>query len=447
MPSKPAVGRLNIELAAPDSALGSLIIDYFLKEGVHNPANYRAALKQAGHSKFHSAREYMRSQYQVSWAQIYTFFQEACMAYFAGEYASAKIPPGPSQDSSWSDSSFDAFCDGQVKSYGIDPVRLFLLKDVRPRQDTYRMAATLRRCEIDVALCHKENAAVEAATSSVLADLRAAVLSKDSAQAKAGTPAFVELWKKSADLQEASKTAREKVLQDAFSEKRAGASAGSGATDASGEYQSALADLTSLANRLWVTDPATVEVLAKGLFADAAGGDTVSAAGAAAGSGGGKGEAELKLEEALVKLTKLRDSLDDAQLKAQLGGLLAGSGSTGEAQDEASTARALRDAVQTMEARAQRNQDALARLEDLKDEVAAAKAASSGGPDSAVDGLNSAVALLGIAASAADSSKSQANTARQSRLQAQLAKAKAGRAKLCTCTSNPHRNLISKGCS
>ena len=36
-----------------------------------------------------------------------------------------------------------------------------------------------------------------------------------------------------------------------------------------------LADLTSLANRLWVTEPATVEMLAKGLFAESGGGDTV----------------------------------------------------------------------------------------------------------------------------------------------------------------------------
>jgi hypothetical protein len=419
----PPTGRINIELAKPDSALGSLIIDFFLLEGVHNPANYRESLKQAGHTTFHSARDYMRTKYNVEWSQMYTFFQEACMSYFSKEYQGAKIPAGPSQDRSWNASSFDKFCDAQIKQYGIDPVRLFLLKDIRPRQDTYRMAATLRRCEMDVQRCHKENGKVEAATATVLSDLRGAVLPNGAGGS--GTPPFVEVWKRSAALQESSKTAREKVLQECFAEKRAGASGG----DASGEYQSALGDLTALANRLWVAEAATVDGLAKGPFGDSGGVAAVSSAPSK------KGEAEVKMEETLKKLTKLRDDLDDAQLKAQLAGLQAEGGGkkNGAPVDGATTARALRDMVQMIEARARRNKDGLASLEELKDEVAEAQAAAGGGATS-VDDLDSAVALLGIndndEDAASKSAVSAAQTARHTRLQAQLAKAQAGRAKL-----------------
>ncbi len=157
------------------------------------------------------------------------------MAYFSTEYREAKMPPGPSQDERWNDSCFDSFCDAQVKEFGIDPVRLFLLKDIKPRQDTYRMAATLRRCEVDVQLCYKANADVEAAAATVVQDLRRAVVSVQNGSTSQGRPPFVDVWKRSTVLQESSTVARETVLHECFAEMRESAIV----PDASEEYHSA----------------------------------------------------------------------------------------------------------------------------------------------------------------------------------------------------------------
>eukprot|EP01045_Picozoa_sp_COSAG04_P008537 COSAG04_NODE_475_length_13749_cov_11.148498_1_plen_1383_part_10 len=407
-------GRLGLELAKADSALGSLVIDFFLLEGVENGENYRASLKQAGRNDFHSARDFMRAKYGVEWSTIYTFFQEACMAYFSKEYRDAKLPPGPSQPQTppWSNASFEKFCAAQVRAYGVDPVRLFLLKDIRPRQDTYRLAATLRRCELDVASCHSENAAVEKASASALAELRAAVLSAGGGAG--GTPPFCELWDRSTALQDGSKTVREKVLQACFAEKRKGASAGVGASDASGEYQSALTDLTALANRLSVTDSVASD---RPAFADDAA-DTAAIGPEVCSSG--KSDAEAKMEATLKRLRTLREDLEDANLKARL-----------VKASKLSTSRELNDTVQIMSARARRNKEALEELEELKGEVVRARK-EAGMEATALDELDSAVALLGIHddSETAKIAAMSAQQKRQSQLDAKLAAAKVGRAEL-----------------
>ena len=279
------------------------------------------------------------------------------------------------------------------------------------------MAATLRRCEVDVQLCRKENAAVEAAIATVAQDLRRAVVSVQNVSASQGPPPFVDLWRSSNALQESSKDAREKVLQECLAEKRAGANE----PGASEEYQSALGDLTTMANRLRVGEADTVAGDAKGLHSDSSFGAVAPTA------PDDKSKAKTQMEETLAKLTKLRDKLDDAQLKAQMAGLQAGHGTSG-APDKATIARALRDAVQSIEARAARCKNALASLEELKDEVAQAKAKADASASS-VDALNSAVALLGIN-DGDQAAKSAAYKERQKRLQAQLALAAPGRAKL-----------------
>lgn len=356
--SDAAISWLSNELNRPKSALGRLIIDHYMKNRIETEghAHFKSIVQAAPGSTFAVIRKHIKGHNLFDGDDIYTFFQESCMEYFGRQYTSAAIPPGPVQDDTWNDTKFEAFCHAQLTTYGVDPVRLFLLKNAKLRQDTYRMAATLRRCELDINECCRERVMVDKTATECVDALRNAVLpdlpSCDS------SPAFCPLWEQVLALRDSTKGDRQNVLQACITEQQWANTPGRSPSD----YRAALSDLASAANKLWIEDDAIVvaaqthEPLQR---------QNIGVKNAQLSS-----NVEARLATAADKLASLRSKLDDTMIRCQLSG---GDSQRGS-RHEHSTDRALMDTIKVVTARVTQNQDGLLALQEMKDSLMEAAA-------------------------------------------------------------------------
>jgi hypothetical protein len=374
-------------------------------------ADFKSMVRGASSDDFAAIRKHLKHSLKED---IYFFFQEACMEYFWKEYKDVDLPPGPEQDDAWSDAKFEAFCHAQLSTYGIDPVRLFLLKDAKLRQDTYRMAATLRRCELDIHECGRERVSVDKATRECLAELRGSVL-LDAPSSSDPSPAFCSLWEQVHALRDGSKTDREQILQVCITEQQWASKPGAAPSD----YRTALSDVASMANKLWVAD--------ESMLAAAQRRGLLPKQDIGAEFGELSADVEAQLAATTEKLASLRSRLDDAMIRCQLSGGRAQRAPRGD-RAASSSGRALMETVQVVAARVTQNQDSLASLQAMRDSLMEAAAATTDSAASAREpGLIPNAQMLQKAVPAGELAAAKARFKRRIQLRVQLEQASSAR--------------------